>query len=212
MSRLDVSFPAFTLDPETVASILPHDLDQVAAEFPEPNDPRWHTFRGEHEPLKRQGMADCWGPATVALILDLIGPAMCQAVAEMLGYRVLVADTYGGGQHMSGPGARLDIHTDFARHPVTRWRRRANVLLYLNKGWQAEWGGVLQLDHTVDVLPEFGRLVIFETSERSWHGHPAPITEGHWRKSIAVYMFDPLDVVPDHLDHDTRWYEEAMRG
>jgi hypothetical protein len=207
VSRLPVSFPAFTLEPESVQAMLPHDLDKVAAEFPDPEDERWTVFRGEHEPLKRQGMSDTWGPATTALVLDLIGPGMCQAVAEMLGYPVLVGDVYGGGMHLSGPGARLDLHTDFNRHPATGWRRRANLLIYLNHGWQEGWGGVLELDHKAKVLPEFGTLVLFECSERSWHGHPTPITEGHWRKSVAAYFYDPSDVVPDRENHDTLWWD-----
>lgn len=212
MSRLDVRFPAYSLDPATVASVIPHDLDKVAAEFPRPNDPRWIVFKGEHEPEKRQGGVDCWGSETTKLILDLMSPGMCQAVAEMLGYRVLVGDVYGGGMHMSGPGARLDVHRDFNRHPATGWRRRANLLLYLNEGWRPEWGGVLELDHTERILPTFGTMVIFECSERSWHGHPDPITEGHWRKSVATYFYDPSDSVPDRENHDTQWWAEAGRG
>lgn len=207
MTKLDVSFPAFEYSSfgDSIADRI--DLDKVAAEFPRPEDPRWFTFRGEHEPLKRQGMEDCWGTETVKLILELISPAMCQAVAHTLGHRVLVGDTYGGGQHLSGPGAHLDIHTDFNVHPQTGWRRRANALLYLNHGWRKEWGGCLELDHKVTLTPEFGRLVIFETSDRSWHGHPVPISDGHWRKSVACYFYDPLDAVDAHEAHDTIWAE-----
>ena len=206
--KLDTSFPAYALDPGTTAAVLPHNLDNIAAEFPDPEDPRWHVFRGDHEPLKRQGMADCWGPATTALILDLISPSMCQSVARMFGYDVLIGDVYGGGMHLSGPGAHLDVHRDFNRHPVTGWRRRANLLLYLNEGWQEDWGGVLELDHSAKVLPEMGTMVVFECSEDSWHGHPVPITEGHWRKSIATYFYDPSDTVSDRDNHDTQWWDE----
>lgn len=205
MSRLDVGFPAFAID--DVGEAWGHDLAAVAAEFPAPSDPRWLVFRGEHEPLKRQGGPDCWGPHTTRLILDLISPSMCQTVAKLLGYPVLVGDTWGGGQHLSGPGAHLDIHTDFNRHPDTKWRRRANLILYLNAGWQESWGGCLELDHSVTVVPEMGRLVVFECSEHSWHGHPVPVAPGHWRKSVATYFYDYADVVGDGEYHDTRWYE-----
>lgn len=206
MTRLDVSFPAFTLDDAHKA--YSWDLHAVADEFPAPEDERWTTFRGEHEPMKRQGGPACWGPATTSVILDMMGPGFCSAVASLLGRQALVADIYGGGMHLSGPGAHLDIHADFNLHPVTRWRRRANALLFLNEGWQEEWGGVLELDHKARVLPTFGKLVVFETSDRSWHGHPTPITDGHWRKSLAVYFFDPLDHVDLREAHDTTWYDE----
>jgi hypothetical protein len=204
VTRLDVSFPAFTLDDAHKA--YSWDLHAVADEFPEPDDERWTVFRGEHEPMKRQGGPNCWGPATTEVIVAMMGPAFTAAVASLLGRQALVADVYGGGMHLSGPGAHLDIHADFNLHPRTRWRRRANALLFLNEGWQAEWGGVLELDHKARVLPEFGKLVIFETSDRSWHGHPTPITDGHWRKSLAVYFFDPLDQVGPAEAHDTQWY------
>lgn len=210
MTRLDTSFPAHTLD--NVDEVWGFDLDKVAAEFPEPDDPRWQVFKGAHEPLKRQGGPDCWGPETVRLILALLSPAMCSTVAQLLGYPVLVGDTWGGGYHLSGPGAHLDVHRDFNREPHTKWRRRANLIIYLNRGWRAEWGGCLELDHTVTVVPEMGRLAVFETSERSWHGHPVPIADGHWRKSVAVYYYDPSDAVPDHEVHDTEWYDEVTRG
>jgi hypothetical protein len=206
MSRLDTSFPAYTLD--DVGEVYSWPVAQAAAEFPEPDDQRWQVFRGTHEPMKRQGGPDCWGPATTQIILDMLSPGFAQSVAHLLGYDILIGDVYGGGMHLSGPGAHLDVHADFNRHPATRWRRRANVLLYLNPGWREAWGGVLELDHSARVIPEMGRLVVFECSERSWHGHPVPITDGHWRKSLATYFYDPSDVVDDREFHDTRWEGE----
>lgn len=207
MTRLDLSFPAFTLDDAGTA--YGWDLDEVAAEFPEPNDSRWSVFRGAHEPMKRQGGPDCWGPFTTSVIIDMVSPGMCKAVASLLGYDVLLADVYGGGMHLSGPGAHLDIHRDFNRHPQTAWRRRANMLLYLNDGWREEWGGVLELGHTERVLPEMGKLVVFECGPDSWHGHPTPITDGHWRKSLAAYFYNPAEPVADHEFHDTLWRDEV---
>lgn len=202
MTRLATDFPAYSLDDVDVH--YGWNLDAVAAEFPAPEDDRWSVFHGEHEPMKRQGGPECWGPATTKVILEMMSPGMCQAVARLLGYDVLTADVYGGGMHLSGPGAHLDRHVDFNRHPVTGWRRRANMLLYLNRGWQPEWGGVLELA-AARIVPEFGRMVVFECGEHSWHGHPEPITDGRWRKSLAVYFYDPSDAVDDAEFHDTAW-------
>ncbi len=217
MSRLPTSFPAFVYDDVHAWDHVDtfSRLDAVIGEFPEPDDERWHVFEGEHEPMKRQGGPDCWGPATTQLILDLLSPEMCQAVASMLGYDVLVGDVYGGGMHLSGPGARLDTHTDFNTHPRTGWRRRANLLLYLNHHWLPDWGGVLELRGTKDgpveasLTPELGRLVVFECSENSWHGHPRPIKGEHWRRSLATYYYDPSDKVPLNQRHDTEWAGEV---
>ena len=87
---------------------------------------------------------------------------------------------FGGGTHENLQGQDLDAHIDFNYHPLTRQHRRLNLIIYLNEQWQDEWGGSLQLhrdptlppqsDEIVTVTPLLNRCVIFETSERSWHG------------------------------------------
>ena len=66
----------------------------------------------------------------------------------------------------------------------------------------AQRGGNLQLHRDawrdtgtpdVEVLPEYGRAIIFETSERSWHGFEqitaGPTGETLSRRSIALYFY-----------------------
>jgi hypothetical protein len=108
---------------------------------------------------------------------------------------------FGGGTHESRIGQDLDPHVDFNRHPIEPWHRRLNLIVYLNPGWDAAWGGALDLhsdpraadDRVVSVAPLFNRCVIFETTERSWHGFTriAP-PEDHSqlsRRSIALYFY-----------------------
>jgi len=52
------------------------------------------------------------------------------------------------------------------------------------------------------VLPVFNRLVVFSTTETSWHGHPDPLNcpEDRTRKSLALYYYSngrPEDEVAD---------------
>lgn len=203
--KLDCGFPAWqfenVFDEATLA--------RVVSEFPDVDDPRWQTFHGQHEARKQQGGPACWGPATTAVVLHLLSPVMVRQVCQLVGADHLVGDVVGGGMHQSGPGARLDVHVDFDRHPQTHWRRRVNLLLYLNHGWREEWGGCLELGRKpVVVAPEFGRMVIFECSDRSWHGHPVPVADGHVRRSLAVYFYDPDDT-PAGAGHDTVWRDDA---
>jgi Rps23 Pro-64 3,4-dihydroxylase Tpa1-like proline 4-hydroxylase len=118
----------------------------------------------------------------------------------------------GGGLHQSTNGAYLNVHVDFNIHHITKFHRRLNVLVYMNKDWKDEYEGHLELwDLTGgdDVLlnkvaPVINRCVIFETNEISFHGHPKPLNTpvGVNRKSIATYYYTESrpasEIAPDH--------------
>jgi hypothetical protein len=104
----------------------------------------------------------------------------------------------GGGLHQCGNGGFLNVHADFTCHPhKLNWRRRVNVLVYLNENWKTEFGGNLELWSTDmssckrSIEPYLNRAVIFKTDETSFHGFPDPITcpPDVFRKSIALYYF-----------------------
>lgn len=199
--KIDCGFPAWSFD----GLIADDTLARCVFEFPDPTDPSWATFTGEKEEQKQQGGPRCWGPVTTAVLLELMSPKWCQKIAKLVGSDVLVADIVGGGMHQSGPGAHLDTHVDFDRHPDTGWRRAVNLLVYLNHGWREEWGGCLELgEKPVRIAPEFNRTVVFRCSDHSWHGHPVPVADGHIRRSLAVYYYDPLDM-PEGAGHSTVW-------
>lgn len=108
-------------------------------------------------------------------------------------------DLFGGGLHQSTKGAYLNVHIDYNIHPKTRYHRRLNVLVYMNKDWKEEYEGHLELwDLTgknrvlMDkIAPGFNRCVIFETNEISYHGHPKQLNTPPEinRKSLATYYY-----------------------
>lgn len=67
--------------------------------------------------------------------------------------------------------------------------RKFSVILYLNKGWTSEDGGLLSLypkgGDQVDLSPLAGRLVFFRSDELVHEVHPSRTRE---RKSIAGWM------------------------
>ena len=132
---------------------------------------------------------------------------------------------FGGGTHDNRNGQSLDAHVDFNRHPITHTHRRLNLIIYLNPDWQAEWGGVLELhsdprsgdDAITRVVPLFNRAVIFETTERSWHGF-SPIAlptqrQDEARRSIALYFYTtqrPVEEVA--ATHSTVYVDRPLPG
>jgi Rps23 Pro-64 3,4-dihydroxylase Tpa1-like proline 4-hydroxylase len=118
----------------------------------------------------------------------------------------------GGGLHQSINGAFLNVHVDYNIHSVTKFHRRINVLVYMNKDWQDEYEGHLELwdlsngkkDLLAKYAPAFNRCIIFETNEISFHGHPRPLKTppNINRKSIATYYYTKTrpehEIVPDH--------------
>ncbi|PIP65239.1 hypothetical protein COW95_02940 [Candidatus Peregrinibacteria bacterium CG22_combo_CG10-13_8_21_14_all_49_11] len=108
---------------------------------------------------------------------------------------------FGGGTHENLHGQNMDTHIDFNMHPRYHWHRRLNLLLFLNRDWQPEWGGNFRLFADPDtpdptdpsVTPCFNRAAMFATSEYSWHGfdpiHLPKHEQSRSRKSIALYFY-----------------------
>ncbi len=51
----------------------------------------------------------------------------------------------GGGLHQIEKGGFLKVHVDFNKHKKMHLDRRLNLLIYLNKDWQEEYGGHFEL-------------------------------------------------------------------
>jgi len=116
----------------------------------------------------------------------------------------------GAGLHEVESGGQLGIHVDFNRSGALF--RRVNAILYLNRGWIPQWGGELELrdkpratTQTVSIEPIFNRLVLFEASEMSWHGHPQPLAcpDDVRRKSVAFYFYSHSPHPSYRADHST---------
>lgn len=132
----------------------------------------------------------------------------------------LISDPYlvGGGYHESQRGDLLKVHADFNKHPQLGLDRRLNLLIYLNKNWQSEWGGSLGLyDRDIrlsqTILPEFNTAVIFATTSYTYHGFPDSIQcpENQSRRSLAYYYYSNgrSDYEQSCGVHSTLWKERA---
>ena len=153
-------------------------------------------------------------PTFTSKTLEWFNTADCiQLFENLTGISGLIADPQylGGGVHVTSRGGKLGIHSDFNIHPQYKTHRRLNALLFLNKDWNPDWNGQLQLwssdmkqcVHSIE--PEFNRLVIFNVNDTSFHGVPEMLCcpKEKRRISLALYYYT-LDR-PEHEKSDFHW-------
>jgi hypothetical protein len=195
--------PFATADPfdhVVIDDLLPADvLDAVLAEFPSPGRPGWERFSAASEVKLALSDTSLMGPVTRQVLGELNGQVFIEFLETITGIKGIIPDPHylGGGLHQIERGGFLKVHADFNRHDRLKLDRRLNLLLYLNKDWDESYGGHLELwDQTMTrcakrVLPVFDRIVIFATTDFSYHGHPDPLTcpADRSRRSLALYYY-----------------------
>jgi hypothetical protein len=187
-------YPHIVIDGLFPKEVLKAVLGEIS-DFTVPNEKSFYASVNK----RRQSDADRLPPATRRLIEALNSAAFLKFLERVTGVEGLLPDPYleGGGVHQIGPGGFLKIHTDFNWHEHLSVHRRINILLYLNEEWQDDWNGHLELwDESVSerrqkIAPLFNRMVIFSTTDSSYHGHPEPLAcpDGVVRNSIAMYYY-----------------------
>lgn len=193
----------------------PEWADAAAAEFPDPTGTAWIQYKHFNENKLGMTKRELFPPRIGGIVDELNSPAFLEWLSEMTGIRDLHADPSleGGGMHQSVRGGFLNMHADFTFHHYHQhWRRRLNLILYLNPGWQTAWGGALELwdnhmSHCVTRIdPLLNHAVIFSTDEKSFHGFPERLTcpEGVARRSLALYYYTE-DHTPSHHAKSTNY-------
>ena len=198
--RAAAPFPHIVLDDlldPTVARRAMH-------EFPPLDPAKWNSYVHANEHKFSQTDPATWGPTLQSVLEMFQSPVFVSFLSRLTGIQDLIVDDAleGGGLHQSVAGGFLNIHADFTVHPRHRhWRRRVNLLLYLNEDWEPEYGGDLELWGTDmkrcerKVAPIGNRAVVFTTDANSYHGHPEPMQcpAGVARQSLALYYFTAED-------------------
>ena len=178
--------------------VNPKLLKQIIKEF-QINKKNLQEFNNPNEKKLASSDWNDFGKNTKELIKYFNSPNFINFLELLTDIDGLVADDYleGGGLHQINSGGFLKIHADFNKHSITNLDRRLNVLLFLNEKWLKEWGGDFEI-WSKDakccekrISPIFNRMVIFSTTDYSYHGHPDPLNcpEGISRKSMALYYY-----------------------
>lgn len=190
-------FPFFKIDDFLVEEFA----REVAAAYPDYEAARsmGREFNALNERLKVQITDRAIFPEPVATLSGILSSReFLEKLEYITGIPKLLSDDLlvGGGMHLTGVGGRLDVHVDFNYIKERQLHRRLNILLYLNDPWADEWGGRIELwDERVrnceqSFQPIFNRCVVFETSEKSYHGvTPVFCPEGVLRRSFAAYYY-----------------------
>lgn len=186
-----------------IDGILSHAAaTEALGSFPPVTAGIWNRTTYINQRKKLQSSEVTYNAFFEKLFAELNGERTLAFLEKLSGMPNLTGDDlfFGAGFHQSVNGAFLDVHVDFNVHPDKKLYRRLNLLIFLNPDWKSEYGGELELwdmeanrcAHTVQ--PAFNRCVIFETTEKSFHGHPAAlrVPEGVTRKSLAAYYYTEL--------------------
>ena len=191
--------------------------------FPAYDDVRFRNDWGELGKAWREDVSRL-GSAWTELDRGLRSPAFLGLLSRISGIPNLLFDPsyFGGGTHENLHDMELDPHIDFNLHPQTQLHRRLNLLLYLNDEWDEAWGGSLELhtnpwrpphENRITTIPPLAnRCVIFETSDRSWHGFRRIALPEDRRKlsrrSFAMYLYTRERPALPLIPHDVTIYTD----
>ena len=180
----------------------PELLDRLVEEFPKPKNRDWIVWDTEHELKTTSRGIDDLSMFTQIFCLWLNSRAVISTIESIVGINNLVGDPlfHGAGLHEMYSGGWLEMHADYTKHFTLPLMRRINILIYLNRDWDASWGGELALQEPknpqtqVSYPPYFNRTIIFPTTAKTFHGVPTPLScpLNCSRKLLSIYYWNPI--------------------
>ena len=163
-----------------------------------------------------------YGEYLEKVFIELNSPEFIKHIESITGIKDLITNEInleGAGIHRIKKNGFLEFHTDFNYY---NWSgglldRRVNLLIYMNPDWKPEYKGDLLLADIKTqecfkrISPILNRAVIFNTTNKSIHGHPERLQKDN-RQSIAMYYYTrnknyPLDFEGDEA-HMTLWHTD----
>jgi len=177
----------------------PRLLELVREEFGDLPREQWSTQTNAYARVERSRVGARMGPASQLYFWTLGSSFFLHVLSHISGVPDLVHDAhlFGGGLHETLNGGSFGIHADFDRHPRTALNNEMVFITYLNKDWQPDWNGALELwdsgrrQCVSTVEPEFGRSILMSHGRTHFHGHSKPLAvpPGVTRRSVASYYY-----------------------
>jgi Rps23 Pro-64 3,4-dihydroxylase Tpa1-like proline 4-hydroxylase len=184
--------------------------EMIYKEFPVTDDPRY-PWKHYHNPIEyKSTLNDFTDLSGIRKVYESLQSfELIEKLRKVSGIKDLAPDPHlhGAGLHASPTGGKNDLHLDYMVHPLTMKERRLNLIVFLNKNWNHEWGGNLELwdaecKKCVKVIkPEFNTAILFKTGLASYHGLPRPMKcpENLWRKTLTNYYVSELRPSTPHV-------------
>ena len=210
-------YPNIALD-----NFLPEET--ISAMKQECNDLAWtreFTRNGSHM-IERQDVEDL--PVANGVKNAMSSRKFLVWLGEVTGHHDLIPDPHmiGAGYMRCKRGDSLKLHSDFNFNNNLKLYRMMSINIYLNKDWQPEWNGDLQLwdfereKCKTRYYPEAGKAVIFRHHKFGFHGHPEPMQcpEGIYRDGFRMfyYVSEMSNYKLDKNPHRSLyWYDEKNK-
>jgi len=196
------------VDHIVIDNFLPSEIaEAIASEFGDYESEHWHKYSNTIEEKKTCNIWNMFLKETYNYFQIICSEKVTQAISEK--FQIQVEADYGlhgGGQHIHSQMGNLNPHLDYSIHPKIGKERRLNAIYYLTDEYEADDGGHFGLwdnsslnepgELIKEYAPIFNRLILFNTSQISWHGLSriyAP-KENRCRKNLATYyVSEPRD-------------------
>jgi Rps23 Pro-64 3,4-dihydroxylase Tpa1-like proline 4-hydroxylase len=179
------------------------------------------SFKSLAQSKLQLGRIKAVAPDLYPVYAALMEPAFAHFVEVISGYSALAADRQftGAGLHRYHRDGFSEVHLDSNRHPFDPGLiHRVNLLVFLNAGWQTDWGGELVLwsdalgkpaKPSAVIEPAFNRGVLFSVTDKSWHSvNPVRCPAGQNRNSIAIYYFSREQLEQDGAARSVIWHSK----
>jgi len=189
-------------------------VEELYNNYPEIDD-NWHQYNNPLEVKYAYDNLNIMSDPYKNFLYYLNSDIFINELKDITGIYNLEYDPYlhGAGIHAMPNNGRLHMHLDYEKHPYSGKERRLNLIYFLNKEWDTEWGGKLEfwdnellttltnnkinesiIDKKIHIEPKYNRAVFFKTNDISWHGIPEIINcpKNILRKSVACYWVSDL--------------------
>jgi hypothetical protein len=187
----------------------------MAREFPRHSEEVWTEYKHVNENKAGLHVRDKLPDLIGKVVDELNSPRFVALLSKITGIEGLLADDAieGGGIHQAETGGFLNVHSDFTMHRTRpNWRRRCNLIIYLNEGWKEGWGGNIDfwapdMSAIVASFPTFLNTAVLFNTPGALHGFPDPLTcpETTARKSVQFYYYT-IDDSPTSVAHATAYH------